>query len=434
MESFSAVNRHYLDHLIALSGSHGAEAIEDIFAERGMKLLAKGARIDASTRERLLQHRLRKPLEDCVRFEHNLSRVRIGQEAEALLDQSSLLQSLYSGRSNAEATRNLRELELHPKLQALNTLYADSQPGKLPHAVGASLLCSGLMNRLKPGDTVSQRIVMTAGLSHDIGELYVDPAPLAHQDPLEPDDWRHVAAHPVVAQRLLASIPSVGAQVGETALNHHERLDGFGYPRGLKGEQIGMHSQVLAVCELLVGFIERSPAPLKRSHIAVSLIPGEFSRGIADLVAGICHAGSTTEAQFVQQPPLDAHLINAARVVSQPDLPRQVGEWLHAELPAPAVASLKPLFQQVVQRLTHIQRAYYSVGLDRLDPEELPTQLHALDDRDARLEVVLVLQEIAWRLKELGRETVARVSRLAPQETPRARLLADRLIGAMPVV
>ena len=434
MDSPIAVNRHYLDHVIALSGSHGAEAIEDIYAERGIKLLAKGARIDASTRERLLQHRLRKPLEDSVRFEHTISPARIGQEAEALLDQSSLLQSLYSGRSNAEATRNLRELDLHPKLQALNTLYAESQPGKLPHAVGASLLCSGLMSRLKPGDTTSQRIVMTAGLSHDIGELYVDPAPLARLDPLEPDDWRHVAAHPVVAQRLLASMPSVATQVGETVLNHHERLDGFGYPRGLKGEQIGLHSQVLAVCEMLVGFIERSPAPLKRSHIAVSLIPGEFSRQISDLVAGICHAGSTTEAQVVQQPPLDDNLIRAARVVATPELPRQVGEWLQSDLPSAGTAALKPLFQQLLQRLTHIQRAYYSVGLDRLDPDELPDQVQAIDDRDTRLEIILVLQEIAWRLKELGREAVARVSRVAPQETPRARQLAERLIGTAPLV
>lgn len=433
MESSTAVNRHYLDHVIALSGSHGAEAIEDIFAESGIKLLAKGGRIDGSTRERLLMHRLRKPLEDSVRFEHNLSATRIGQQAEALLDQSSLLQSLYNGRSNGEATRNLRELELHPKLQTLNTLYAESQPGKLPHAVGASLLCSGLMNRLRPGDTTSQRIVMTAGLSHDIGELYMDPAPLAQLDPLEPDDWRHVAAHPVVAQRLLTSMPSVGTQVGETVLNHHERLDGFGYPRGLKGGQIGLHSQVLAVCEMLVGFIERSPAPLKRSHIAVSLIPGEFNRQISDLVAGICHAGSATEAQVVSQPQLDDNLIRAARVASTPDLPRQVGEWLQSDLPSAGTTPLRALFQQVLQRLTHIQRAYYSVGLDRLDPDKLTAQVDAIDDPDTRLEIVLVLQEIAWRLKELGREAVARVSRLAPLEAPRARLLADRLIGAAPL-
>lgn len=434
MDQYSAVNRHYLDHVIALSDSHGAEASEDIFAESGIKLLAKAARIDASTRDRLLMHRLRKPIEDCLRLAQTVTPARISHEAEALLDQSSLLQLLYTGRNHGEAMRQLRELNLHPKLQTLNTMYAESQAGKLPHAVGASLLCSGLMDKLKPGDTTSQRIVMTAGLSHDIGELYADPEHVAASDPLQPEDWRHVAAHPVIAHRLLSNIPSAGVQVGETVLNHHERLDGFGYPRGLSGDQIGLHSQVLAVSELLVGFIERSPAPLKRAHIAVSLIPGEFSRAISDLVAGVCRGGETIEAQTVFPPPLDDSLIRAAQVAGTPDLLQKISELLQGDLSGPGAATLKPLFAQIVQRLTRIQRAFYSAGLDSLTPDQLADQLAAIDDPDSQLEIVLALQEIAWRLNELGREAMARVSRLAPQESPRARQLADRLLGVSPLV
>lgn len=434
MEQSNAVNRHYLDHVIALSDSHGAEAAEDIYAENGIKLLAKAARIDASTRERLLMHRLRKPLEDSLRLERTIGPAQLGQQAEALFDQSSLLQSLYSGRGSHEPTRHLRELELHPKLQTLNTLYAESQPGKLPHAVGASLLCSGLMERLKPGDTTSQRIVMTAGLSHDIGELYLDPAHASPHDARTADDWRHVAAHPVIAQRLIGNMPSVGTQVAETVLNHHERLDGFGYPRGLAGDDIGLHSQVLAVSEMLVNFIERSPAPLKRARVAVSLIPGEFSRSISDLVAGICRSGSATEAQYVAPPTLDATLLGAARIAGAPDLLHRVSELLQADLPGATARVLKPLTLQILERLTRIQRAYCSVGLDQLRGDALAEHLAALGDPDIQLEVTLVLQEIAQRLRELGRETVARVGRLAPQEAPRARQFADALLGTAPLV
>jgi response regulator RpfG family c-di-GMP phosphodiesterase len=434
MDQFSAVNRHYLDHVIALSASHGAEASEDIFAESGIKLLAKAARIDASTRERLLMHRLRKPLEDCLRLEQTLTGAQLSREAEALLDQSSLLQLLYTGRSNGETTRDLRELSLHPKLQTLNTMYAESQPGKLPHAVGASLLCRALMDRLKPGDTTSQRIVMTAGLSHDIGELYLDPEQVGQSDPLECEDWRLIAAHPVIAHRLLGNIPMAGTQVGETVLNHHERLDGFGYPRGLSGEQISLHSQVLAVSELLVGFMEHSPAPLKRAHIAVRLIPGEFSRSITDLVAGVCRGGETIEAQTAFPPPIDESLTRAARVAGSQDLLKQVTELLQADLTGANALTLKPLFTQIQHRLTRIQRAFVSVGLDSLSPDDLNEQILSIDDPETQLEIVLALQEIAWRLKELGRETVARVTRLVPQETPRARQLADRLLGVSTLV
>lgn len=441
MDQYSAVNRHYLDHVIALSETHGAEASEDIYAESGIKLLAKAARIDASTRERLLLHRLRKPIEDCLRLEQTVSGAQISREAEALLDQSSLLQQLYTGRRNSETARNLRELNLPPKLQTLNTMYAESQPGKLPHAVGASLLCSGLMDRLKPGDTTSQRIVLTAGLSHDIGELYLDPEHVATTEPQQPDDWRQLAAHPVIAHKLLSGMPALGNLVGETVLNHHERLDGFGYPRGLTGDQVSLHSQVLAVSEMLVGFIERSPAPLKQAHIAVRLVAGEFSKPITDLVASVCRGGELLEAQAVYPPLIDDALLQAAQIAGARDLLKHANDVLlggdaGGASGAPAIGNpaAKALFQQVMLRLTRIQRSFYGTGIDAVPASELAQQLANIDDPDTQLEIVLTLQEVAWRIKELARETEARVSRVAPQEIPRARRLTELLLGTHAMV
>jgi hypothetical protein len=60
----SDVNPHYLDHVVKLSETSDIEASEDIVSGTGMKLLAKGAKIDARARERLLEFRLTKPLEN----------------------------------------------------------------------------------------------------------------------------------------------------------------------------------------------------------------------------------------------------------------------------------------------------------------------------------------------------------------------------------
>jgi hypothetical protein len=66
-DASEAVSPHYLERLVAVGATRGVEASTDIVARNGMKLLAKGTRIDGEVRERLLQHKLRQPLEDCVR-------------------------------------------------------------------------------------------------------------------------------------------------------------------------------------------------------------------------------------------------------------------------------------------------------------------------------------------------------------------------------
>ena len=59
----AGVNPHYLEHVVATAEAHEILVTEDIVTETAVKLLVKGARIDAQTRDRLLQHKLQRPLE-----------------------------------------------------------------------------------------------------------------------------------------------------------------------------------------------------------------------------------------------------------------------------------------------------------------------------------------------------------------------------------
>ena len=91
------------------------------------------------------------------------------------------------------------------------------------------------------------RILGLAGLMHDVGELYLPPASLQRDAPLQADQWRQIVSHPVIGHRVLGELDGGGPDLAELVLNHHERLDGFGYPRGLQSEQLALPSQLLAV-------------------------------------------------------------------------------------------------------------------------------------------------------------------------------------------
>ena len=77
-----------------------------------------------------------------------------------------------------------------------------------------------------------------AGLVHDFGRLGVSNAIWDKRGPLTRAELERVRLHPYLSERMLAFSPAL-APLGAIAVQHHERLDGSGYPRGLAGDAIG---------------------------------------------------------------------------------------------------------------------------------------------------------------------------------------------------
>jgi response regulator RpfG family c-di-GMP phosphodiesterase len=422
----NTVNIHYLDHVIAVAEEQDVEASEDIIAGNGMKLLSKGARIDGHVKERLLEHKLRKPLEECMRVSDGVSSEQMVEAAGALLEQHAMLRELFPAQSLEKLPQLLRLYSRSMSMQSLITVYAKHRTAKLEHAIGVSLLTMGMAAKLTCHEEQQPQVLLMAGLFHDIGELYIAPAFLERGVRLTPEQWRHIAAHPIISHRVVKSIPGMLRGVPEIIVNHHERMDGYGYPNGLRGDSIPLEGQILAVAELLMGLLEAGRTPLWHADVALKLIPGEFSRSLIDLVSSTRRACEAEEAAVAQLPSLEENL---SRVQSIGSIVKRLGEaqlQLAPELEG-ASAMFKSLLQQATQRLNAITRAFSSTGLDAHDPEMLLHRLRTLGDDNVHREFTLVLKEIAWRLKELERELRLRVQMLAPDDT----VLLARLIDAV---
>jgi diguanylate cyclase (GGDEF)-like protein len=87
-----------------------------------------------------------------------------------------------------------------------------------------------------------------ASALHDIGKIAVDGGILDKPDALTPAEWETMKQHPEVGYRIAMAVPELG-RVAETVRCHHERWDGKGYPRGLKGESIPLLARILAVAD-----------------------------------------------------------------------------------------------------------------------------------------------------------------------------------------
>src|ERR1700687_2755155 len=102
-----------------------------------------------------------------------------------------------------------------------------------------------------------------AGLVHDFGRLGVSNAIWDKRGPLGAGEWERVRLHPYLTERMLqqsAALPPLGT----IAVQHRERLDGSGYPRGLSGAAISRLARILAAADAYQAMREPRPHRLER--------------------------------------------------------------------------------------------------------------------------------------------------------------------------
>lgn len=428
-EDPNQVNPHYLDHVVATSARHDVEVTEDIVTGSGIKLLAKGARIDPAMRERLLEHKLNKPLEDCVQVVGGVVPARFGPVAEDLLAQHPLVAALCGVRDGAQPVPlSLTRLKLSMPVQSLLTVYGEYQGDRLQHSVGVAMLAMALGRRLVPGDVERHRMLALAGLVHDVGELYIDPRHLQRGVRLTPEAWRHIASHPVVGDRVLRGMDGAGPAVAQAVLLHHERLDGFGYPRGMSGADVRLDGQILGAAEWLMALVESGLTPLARARVATRIVNGEFSDELLRTIADAAVQSEEMLAALTSASPLADVAPRVARIAATMARFSHERAWIQQRIDE-ARGEFRRTLVSSVARMTRLQTAFSSTGLDADDPAQLLRQLAAQQDPMLHIEVVTIVGEIEWRLRALERDSLLRTGLLGAAENTLMRELVDRLTG-----
>lgn len=115
------------------------------------------------------------------------------------------------------------------------------------HSHRVSSLCRQFAMALNFSDQEIQEFE-SVGLLHDIGKIAIDEAILNKPGKLTDAEYEEMKRHPEIGYRILSTVNDM-AEMAEVVLNHHERWDGKGYPRGLKGERIPLQSRMIAIAD-----------------------------------------------------------------------------------------------------------------------------------------------------------------------------------------
>lgn len=131
-----------------------------------------------------------------------------------------------------------------------------------------------------------KELLMRAALMHDIGKIAVPEAVLNKNGRLTDDEFALIQRHPQTGYDIL-SRSTVFLDIADIVLSHHERYDGSGYPRGLKGDEIPMAAQILSLADVYDALTSDRPyRKAMSSEAAMLLIKNEMRHHFSPVLLG----------------------------------------------------------------------------------------------------------------------------------------------------
>ncbi len=167
------------------------------------------------------------------------TKTEIGQDIEKIM--TSAENKMYSEK------RLKQKLINSDLINSIITTLHERSPHEKIHSRSVSELCLRLGKVMNLPETELKRL-KDAGFYHDIGKIVFDDHLLNHEKPFTEDEFRIIQDHTVIGYRILNLFEDT-LNLAEDVYSHHERWDGSGYPKGLKGKEIPILARIIALAE-----------------------------------------------------------------------------------------------------------------------------------------------------------------------------------------
>lgn len=251
------------------------------------------------------------------------------------------------------------------ELDALLVALGDFVDLKCPFTAGHSRAVAALAGVAAAAvglDPEAVTLTRRAGHVHDIGRIGVSNQVWSKASALSTAEFERVRLHPYLTERILCRVPGL-AQVASVAANHHERLDGRGYPRGLGARELTMPDRVLAAAVSYRSACE--PRPYRAAMTAGDAARRVHARvrdGALDPVAAeaVLHAAGQSQRPTTRPDGLTAREAQVLCLVAQGATNREIAQRL--------------VITEKTAR-NHVERTYAKIGVSN----RVAASLYALE-------------------------------------------------------
>jgi len=405
-------DEHYVRAVTRMGDERMVVTSQPIFTRNRIKLVNQGVRVDSSLFDRLVAHKLIPKLDECLDVEDGVTRRVLRDDAQKLLDDDPALAILRGDPELRSRTlRAINEIPLIPPIAFKLTVAASQRPDVYGHCLRVTLVALHLALKsfaLSPKELAN---LAAAGLLHDIGILHIAPDLLLPGHRLQKHERHHLYAHPISGYLILRQFAEYHPEISRTVFEHHERLDGSGYPRGLKAGQISRDAQILMLAEVANTVFESSPQSqnLAKLSVLLRLNHKKFNRKLGDRLIALVSAMQTDQQDGDDE---SAAFANLSRLPPRLDeLSHVFSDWSEtfrtlAQTFKNAPTSL--ICMLIDERLAELRRTLSDAGFDLDHAEALADAVS--EDPEALVELDILIGETRWQLTDIIHEAYRRMN------------------------
>ncbi len=386
---------HYLREVLRLGDTKNIVASSAIYSANKIKLVRKGIRITSSLFDHLVEHKLIPPIEQCLSIEGGVDLPDLEERIILRLKRHPIFQQMDQRLQHDVILSAFRKLPLPNPLAFKLTLARETRPQLFEHSLDVALLAAYLRahSSHKPSDL---SVAAAAGLFHDLGILHIPPEVIPVGQSLDDSARRYLYTHPIssalIVQQNKQLVPEIGVAISE----HHERMDGSGYPNGLVGAEISKLGRLLMLADSSAAFLKDSTRV--RGSVALRLLRRKFDPVLLEWAHKLFACADTIAVKHTS-----ADLIQLSKKL------QVVSEIFSAWETAFRIVSAKdeadhagPLIDLINRRLSALERTLLESGFVFNQLEEFSGLIE--NDEFTAIETSELANEAVWQLKEIALE------------------------------
>ncbi|WP_370678725.1 HD-GYP domain-containing protein [Comamonas sp. GB3 AK4-5] len=292
-------NRHYLNAVARMAARREVVVAEPVVSALGVPLLEPGRVLDGNLLQLLGAHRLPAPLDAQLTVSDPVDITALYAEVMRLMEEHPLGRLLAAelGTEGALLGRALRLMHWPAQARFKMTLMQDQLPALFEHSLLMAMVALFLGIRAGWEEGQCARLA-AAALLHDVGMLYMSNVWTDANYQLSDRERAQLAAHSITGSMVVQAMGAYPFSVEDAVLEHHECMDGSGYPRHLMGDAISPMGRVLMVAEVVSAFFGKYLAAAgQRLSLMLRLHAGRYpAEHVASVLSLLQHASSTAPA------------------------------------------------------------------------------------------------------------------------------------------
>lgn len=431
LSSASLINDpHYLQAVSNLADTQEVVAGSAIYAASGVKLLDTGARIDHRLYERLKLHQLPIPIDDQLQVQNAVDIPSLEAQVMLLSGSTQLGRQLsaHLGAQQYMLMEVLRHMQWPQQASFKMTVMRHHLPELFEHSI--LMMMSTVFLAVKQRFSVPDCAELAAAaLLHDVGMLYMPPSWKNAKHKLTAQERKQLAAHSITAMLVVRETGVYSRRVEDAVLEHHERLDGSGYPRHAKGDEISPWGRILMLAEVISAFYSKfTDMPGQRLSLMLRM---NHSRFDATLTQHVYDLLAQEEPNAADGP---AHTSTEVRQVVA-TLATVMQHWALCKRKLPEVWQSLPDAAAVSYVDTRMQSLEKSLAESGSHPRQQADWLKMFEeDPSSMQELVLINKEALWQVESCVEACVRQWPQLLQPQGPLDTIMEDWLVNSRMVL